>query len=173
MIRLLCLGALAILPWAAAGWQQPDKDRPEPKDEKPLLLDDEPLLLDDDDEEPSGPVADNSRCHVCHLNYMQEKLAVVHAQANIGCAKCHGESDEHIADESWASGGNGTAPEIMYLREKIDPACEKCHKAHDVPAAEVVARWVKRRPAKAAPKTVVCTDCHGQHRLTKRMCKWK
>ena len=30
-------------------------------------------------------------------------------------------SDAHIADESWASGGNGTAPDIMYTRDKINP----------------------------------------------------
>ena len=36
---------------------------------------------------------------------------------------CHGVSDAHIADESWASGGNGTAPDIMYPRDKINPSC--------------------------------------------------
>ena len=76
---------------------------------------------------PQGPVADNSRCFVCHVNYMQEKLAVTHAKANIGCAHCHGASDAHIADESWASGGNGTAPDIMYPRDKINSSCMHCH----------------------------------------------
>ncbi|MHC4559092.1 MAG: hypothetical protein ACYS80_17520 [Planctomycetota bacterium] len=73
-----------------------------------LLLDDEPLLLLEEapDAEESDIIgADNSRCFVCHINYMQEDIAVIHARADIGCAGCHGESDEHIADESWASGG--------------------------------------------------------------------
>ena len=100
------------------------------EEEAPLLLDDEPLLLLDDEPEfdqSDEPKADNSRCFVCHVNYMQEDIAVVHARADIGCAGCHGESDEHIADESWASGGNGTAPEIMYPRPKITPFCMSCH----------------------------------------------
>ena len=106
-----------------------------PNDEPPLLLDDEPLLLLDD--EPEGdPLdesgADNSRCFVCHINYMQEDIAVTHARANIGCAGCHGESDEHIADESWASGGNGTPPEIMYRRSEVNPACLKCHAKNEM-----------------------------------------
>ena len=139
-------------------------------DESPLLLDDEPLLLLEDEPDAlsadeSG--ADNSRCFVCHINYMQEDIAVTHARANIGCAQCHGESDEHIADESWASGGNGTAPEIMYLRPKINPFCMGCHPKDQIDAEQ-------HKPLFAAGATqMVCTDCHGDHRLTNRKCKWK
>jgi len=52
------------------------------KEEQPLLLEEPPLLLED---EETGPVADNSRCHVCHINYADEALAVTHARANIRC----------------------------------------------------------------------------------------
>jgi len=143
-----------------------DKAKP---DEPLLLLDDEPLLLLDEGEDPNKPkkpMADNSRCHVCHLNYIDEKIAVVHARANIGCAKCHGKCDEHIADESWASGGNGTAPEIMYPPDKINPCCLKCHEGKMDPDIheDFFAKKTKEK---------VCTDCHGDHRLKKRMCKWK
>lgn len=98
-------------------------------DAEPLLLNDEPLLPDTDEDGNSleGPIADNSRCHVCHINYTQEDIAVIHARANISCEQCHGASDAHIADESWAWGGNGTAPDIMYPRSRINPACMSCH----------------------------------------------
>lgn len=139
-------------------------------DEPPLLLDDEPLLLLDDagDEDPPGePGADNSRCFVCHVNYMQETIAVTHASMDIGCAHCHGASDAHIADESWASGGNGTAPEIMYPRDKINPACMTCH-----PKAKI--DMPHHTPVFATGDEMkVCTDCHGDHRLPQRRCKWK
>ena len=128
------------------------------------------LLLDDSDEEPApftGPVADNGRCFVCHFNYMEEDIAVTHARANMGCAHCHGECDEHIADESWASGGNGTAPDIMYPRPKINPLCMDCH-AKD----EIDTEQHKPLFADTAEKKV-CTDCHGKHRLEIRRCKWK
>ena len=135
------------------------------------ITDEEPLLLLDDNEEelvpPTGPVADNSRCFVCHVNYMQEDIAVTHARANIGCAHCHGECDEHIADESWASGGNGTAPDIMYPRPKINPFCMDCH-----PKDEIDTEQHKPLFADTAEKKV-CTDCHGKHRLEIRKCKWK
>ena len=139
-------------------------------DEASLLLDDEPLLLLDDEEqgdlsEKSG--ADNSRCFVCHFNYMQEDIAVTHANAGIGCASCHGESDKHIADESWASGGNGTAPDVMFPRPKINPFCMGCHTKEKIDTEE-------HKPLFAAEATsMVCTDCHGDHRLTNRKCKWK
>jgi len=142
-------------------------------DEEPLLLldDDRPLLLDDDANPPgppAGPVADNSRCHVCHLNYQKEELAVVHARADIGCARCHGESDEHIADESWASGGNGTAPDTMFPKPKINSFCLGCH-----PKGTIHEEGRHKEFFAGALKQKHCTDCHGDHRLPERKCVWK
>ena len=145
------------------------KTTPAVEDKGPLLLEDEPLLLLDDEshaDQPDGPEADNSRCFVCHINYMQEDIAVVHARADIGCANCHGESDEHIADESWASGGNGTAPEIMYPRPKINPFCMGCHPKDKIDADQ-------HKSLLANMEKMVCTNCHGKHRLEVRKCKWK
>jgi len=145
------------------------KTQPEVKGEALLLLEDEPLLLLDDEsgvDQPDSPQADNSRCFVCHINYMQEDIALIHARANIGCADCHGQSDEHIADESWASGGNGTAPEIMYPRPKINTSCMGCHPKEKLDADE-------HKPLFANFEKMVCTDCHGEHRLEVRKCKWK
>ncbi|UCG56124.1 MAG: hypothetical protein JSU70_14775 [Phycisphaerales bacterium] len=138
-------------------------------DEPPLLLDDEPpLLLDDSAAKPAmDSGADNSRCFVCHINYTQEDIAVTHARAGIGCKDCHGESDAHIADESWASGGNGTAPDRMYTRDKINPACMACHPKSTIDAPQ-------HEPLFAGPgDQKYCTDCHGEHRLPSRRCKWK
>ena len=143
--------------------------KPAGESEAPLLLDDEPLLLLDDEPDAGqsdGPKADNSRCFVCHVNYMQEDIAVIHARANIGCAGCHGESDEHIADESWASGGNGTAPETMYPQPKINPFCMGCHAKDKIDTDQ-------HKPLFANIEKMVCTDCHGEHRLEVRKCKWK
>ena len=140
------------------------------EDEPLFLLDDEPLLLLDDEPDESsssGPMADNSRCFVCHVNYMQENIAVTHARQNMGCANCHGESDEHIADESWASGGNGTAPDIMYPREKINQFCMGCHTKDKIDTEQHKPLFADNNDKK------YCTDCHGEHRLTDRKCKWK
>jgi hypothetical protein len=166
---MLILTAALVL---RTGCERPDsKTAKKPAtDDKPLLLDDEPLLLLDDDadaDEPKGPMADNSRCFVCHINYMQEDIAVTHARQDMGCAHCHGESDEHIADESWASGGNGTAPEIMYPRDKINPFCLGCHPKDKLPAEQHESLFAD------AVEKKYCTDCHGDHRLKERKCKWK
>ena len=147
--------------------------KPPPSD-TPLLLDEEPapLLLDDTPvvNIPGVKMADNTRCQVCHLNVALEELTISHAKADIGCAKCHGESDAHIADESWASGGNGTAPETMFPKYKINGFCRDCHKAPNE----------NRKAGKPCPKLTgartaqkFCTDCHGKHRLPERKCKWK
>lgn len=139
-------------------------------DEPPLLLEDEPLLLLDNGPDAGlsgGPMVDNSRCHVCHINYMQEELAVVHSRANIGCADCHGDCDAHIADESWSWGENGTPPGIMYPRAKINSFCMGCHPKDKMPNKQ-------HNPFFAGiPEEKYCTDCHGDHRLTHRKCKWK
>jgi hypothetical protein len=130
--------------------------------EPPLLLDNGP-----EDKPSTGPVADNSRCHVCHLNFEQEEMALTHARANIGCARCHGPSDAHIADESWASGGNGTAPDIMFPADKINPSCMACHPREKLKAENHAPFFAGTSDKKH------CTDCHGKHRMANRKCKWK
>lgn len=147
----------------AADRSEPVAGEPsKPIEPAPLLLEEEPA-----EEASGGPVADNSRCFVCHVNYMQEKLAVTHANANIGCARCHGASDAHIADESWASGDNGTAPDHMYPRDKINAACMACHSKDKIDTPQHQAVLMDASGQKA------CTDCHGNHRLPQRRCKWK
>jgi len=147
---------------------QPAPDTPQVAlDEEPLLLDDEPLLLLDDSPSVDEAGADNSRCHVCHMNYFQEDIAVIHARAKIGCADCHGESDAHIADESWASGGNGTPPDVMYTPEKVNTFCMGCHPKNTIAGPQHTAVFAGK------PEENRCTDCHGEHRLAHRVCTWK
>ena len=67
---------------------------------------------------------------------------------------------------------NTTPPERMYPREKIDASCRECHEDHDVPARKVLAVFLERCPHDVEPKSVVCTDCHGQHRLAIRTVRW-
>ena len=126
-----------------------------------------PLLLDNGDETeelgaPTGPVADNSRCHVCHMNYEEEALAIVHSRANIGCEQCHGTSDAHCADED-----NITAPDIMYPIAKIQPFCMGCHSKDeiDIPVH-------KGGRADTTTNEGHCTACHGDHRLSHRTRQW-
>ena len=110
----------------------------------------------------TGPLADNSRCHVCHINYSEEKLAVTHARAEIGCEQCHGKSYDHCGDED-----NITPPEIMYPVEKINPACMGCHTKEKIDTDQH-----KAVQAALAANEKVCTDCHGEHRLEYRTRKW-
>ncbi|MBN2476598.1 MAG: cytochrome c3 family protein [Pirellulales bacterium] len=139
----------------------------------PLVIDKgAPLLLGDAPEEdpfavPSGPVADNLACHCCHMNYEEEPFAVAHAKTNVGCVKCHGQSYAHRDDED-----NITPPEVMFPPDKIEANCQTCHDTHDAPAAKVIALWKERCPEKANPEDLLCTDCHGEHRLKIRTVRW-
>lgn len=177
-------GALAAILMAAQGCEgtvrvpggQTDIAAPTPTGQlsapiqEPLLLDDEPLLLLDEEPTTTPPdqsAADNGRCFVCHANYLDEKIAVAHARAGIGCAACHGVSDAHIADESWASGGNGTAPDIMFPKERVNPSCMVCHPKDKIDTTEHKPLFAK------GGKQRLCTDCHGNHRLPARRSKWK
>ena len=98
----------------------------------------------------TGLVADNSRCYVCHINYEQEKLTSSHAEAGIGCGRCHGASDAHCSDKD-----NNTPPDIMYPAEKINSFCKSCHPNSNLSGGKKF-----------------CTDCHGEHRLGLRTRKW-
>jgi hypothetical protein len=153
--------------WAEEG-DKPKSDGPPPlviDRSAPLLLDDAPLEKPDKNQ---GPMADNSACFVCHGNYEEEKLALVHAREEIGCVECHGESFAHRDDED-----NVTPPDVMYWPERIDDKCQECHEEHDVPAREVLTRWQERCPEKQDFTQVACTDCHFQHRLARRTVRWE
>lgn len=133
-----------------------------------------PLLLEEPGEGTGASVvadtraaAENATCLVCHANYRAELLASRHASADIGCSQCHGESLAHKNDEN-----NTTPPQTMYSADKIDPFCQGCHTAHDVPAQKVIARWMERGFDKTEPKRTVCTDCHGEHRMKVRTVIW-
>ena len=174
-------GALAAPPLSLDGYldeklpEAPKRDA-EPKQKAgppPLVVDrGAPLLLDAmPDKAPSEPadrpVADNSACYVCHTNYQEEDMVVVHARENIGCMKCHGKSYAHRDDED-----NITPPDIMYAQDVVDTACKECHQEHDVAATKIITRWQERCPGKEDPGQIICTDCHGAHRLAVRTVRW-
>jgi hypothetical protein len=135
-----------------------------------LVIDEDALLLLDEPTEKSDTaktLADNSACYVCHANYREEELAQWHAAEEIGCVECHGDSFAHRNDEN-----NTTPPEVMFPRAKIDDSCQECHESHDVSPQDVIAMFLERCPHDADPRNVVCTDCHGQHRLALRTVRW-
>ena len=111
----------------------------------------------------AAPSKSNARCHVCHMNYAQEALAVSHAQVGIGCQDCHGSSNEHCSDED-----NITPATVLFPRTKIVPYCLKCHTEDKLAGVE------KHQPALTAPGQwqKVCTDCHDSHRLKVRTRRW-
>jgi hypothetical protein len=132
----------------------------------PLLLD-EPPAKSAPAVDPKKPMADNSACFVCHGNFQEESMVAVHAKENVSCVKCHGVSRAHRNDED-----NVTAPDKMYVPAKIDNACRLCHEEHNASARKVIAMFQARFPLNTDPKKVVCTDCHGEHRLKVRSVSW-
>jgi len=128
------------------------------EEEEPLLL----LEEGDDRQQDSddGPMADNSRCHVCHINYEEEKLAVVHAKNDISCEDCHGDSSAHCSDED-----NITPPDTMFARDTIKGFCMGCHE-------ELKPKTHKK--VLSGESTKVCTECHTfkDHRLAVRTRQW-
>ncbi|MFW6162438.1 MAG: multiheme c-type cytochrome [Planctomycetota bacterium] len=109
-----------------------------------------------------GPVS-NSRCHVCHMFYQEDPLAVTHAKAGIGCEACHGACDAHCNDEA-----NVTPPDRMFPRRIVNPFCMQCH------GREQLAEEPSHAPLLAgrAEKCRYCTDCHGEHLLGERVVRW-
>ncbi|MCP4452451.1 MAG: cytochrome c3 family protein [Planctomycetes bacterium] len=161
-------------------WQMPNllptvvAHEQEKSDLPPLIMDDdEPLLLLEEPKEEDKSaaeiqaLAESQPCFVCHVNYQKEGLAAKHAKMGFSCVTCHGDSFAHRNDEN-----NTTPPDIMYPANQIGKKCLTCHKTHDAPARKVIARWQTRCPDKTDPKTILCTDCHGQHRLKIRTVRW-
>ena len=104
------------------------------------------------------PLSVNASCYVCHIPFVREEISRVHFAGGVTCIKCHGLSAAHANDEDIGA----TKPDITFGRKQVDKMCAKCHKTHDVPARDVLARFVER---KLTDKAAVCTDCHGHHRI--------
>jgi uncharacterized CHY-type Zn-finger protein len=161
-----------------------------------------PLLLDEPAQTQkvlTQAETKNATCYVCHANYEQEPLVQWHAKANYACSDCHGESIAHKNDENnitppdkmYAPDEIDAACRKCHTSHDIQPAevvrrwrehigdtktdvlCEKCHEGHDVPAADVVRKWQKQGGQKIEEKPIVCTDCHGQHRLKMRSVRYR
>ncbi len=125
---------------------------------------------------PTGPVADNSRCFVCHANYEEEALSVTHAKANVGCIRCHGVSSPHSTDEDGL-----TAPDRMFRKEVLRLNCLTCHDWMRLIASDKTK--VGRTDFQEKPDHLAvlegrvrdkryCTDCHGEHRMYYRTRAW-
>ncbi len=113
------------------------------------------------DQDASDVLGANAACLVCHLTFVKEPLARSHQLQGVFCTKCHGASVAHANDEHIGA----TRPDVTYSRAKVDGACAVCHEEHDVPATKVIARFLERKLP--AQPVVICTDCHGAHRIAK------
>lgn len=163
-VVVLLGGAVAV---TFSGCAQPSKDEDSRTNALPPLLVDKnaPLLLDEPllsvepteiEKHTTQADAKNATCFVCHANYAEESLAQKHAKADIACSHCHGESLAHKNDEN-----HTTPPDKMYPADEIDPACQKCHKSHDVQPANVVRRWKENIGDERTD--VSCKVCHEGH----------
>jgi len=137
-----------------------------------LVVDtDAPLLLAGPSEKGgASPVTkaavENAACFVCHANYSEDELSARHAAVEVGCTKCHGESHPHRNDEN-----HTTPPDRMYAIEAVVALCQQCHESAKIDPQEI--ETVRReQPEKPASEPVVCTDCHGKHRLPRRAVRW-
>lgn len=131
----------------------------------PLLLDDPPPNTGPVDDKK--PRVDNNACFVCHGNFQDESMVAVHAKESIGCIKCHGPSIAHRNDEN-----NVTPPDKMFPSARIDKSCRECHEDHTASPQKVIGMFQARFPQNTDPINVVCTDCHGEHRLKNRSVRW-
>ena len=140
----------------------------------PLVVDtDSPLLLDEPEqgEHASGKKlseaeTENAACFVCHANYTEELLVAWHVKEDVACVQCHGKSYAHRNDEN-----HTTAPDHMYAADAVVAMCKKCHPGHEIPVKKLE-DLRKSRTDKPASEPVVCTDCHGKHRLARRSVRW-
>jgi hypothetical protein len=125
---------------------------------------------------PAPPIADNSRCFVCHANYEEEQLSVSHAKANVGCVRCHGNSSPHSTDEDGL-----TAPDRMFPKSHVRLNCLSCHDWVKLVASDQTKVNRIDLPEKPNHQAILdgtnrekpfCTDCHGQHRMFFRTKGW-
>lgn len=149
----MVVGLVSVVRLSTAKTAQAASDQ-----EKPAPAKSEAVEEEAEGETMLDPLGPNAACYVCHMTFVFEELARTHLTEKVTCIECHGLSAAHANDENIGA----TKPDIMYKRDEIDGSCEKCHEEHDVPAQDVVARFLERKLKVRKP---VCTDCHGMHRI--------
>jgi len=103
---------------------------------------------DSSDHTPAADVNPLAGCQMCHVDVEDEFIGSVHYKEKVGCVKCHGKSDGHIADEN-----NEVLPDRLFTRQNVDALCESCHEC------------IRTEEAEPAAERKICTDCHGAHDL--------
>lgn len=141
---ILFIALLGVCPLAGADGPSADADASADKS--------------DESSETIDPLSVNATCYVCHIPFIREEISRVHFKEEVTCIECHGVSAAHANDEDVGA----TKPDIVYKRAQVDKMCGKCHEDHDVPATDVIARFLDREITESP---AVCTDCHGKHRI--------
>jgi Zn finger protein HypA/HybF involved in hydrogenase expression len=130
----------------------------------------EPASRPADDKGASDGVAPNDMCHVCHIDFAEEKMAIRHAKAKVWCRDCHGLSAKHMSDENIGA----TRPDRVYKTTEVNGMCGKCHQKDKHPKLSAEKRAARLAAGKKAQEKVkerrveiagICTDCHGSHWL--------
>lgn len=140
---LLLAAAPLVRVWSDDGGSSPAAGAAEPSAKAELTID---------------PLSVNASCYVCHVTFVREEISRVHFAEEVTCVKCHGVSANHANDEDIGA----TKPDVTFTRAQVDKMCRECHKGHDVPARDVLARFVERE---LTDRAAVCTDCHGHHQI--------
>ncbi len=118
-------------------------------------------------------VTSNYDCYVCHIPFVQESLAAVHAKAAVWCGRCHGPSIAHIEDENIGA----TPPDVVFEKHAIDRMCAECHDPEEHSRLKGNTRSERLAAGKKAQQEIkgrkisvtgVCTDCHGSHWIPPR-----
>ncbi len=111
--------------------------------------------------------ATNEHCNVCHVDLAGEELVTTHLKHEVTCAKCHGESVQHIQDEQGM-----TRADIKFGRAEVEKFCKTCHGDHKHPdkVAAFRTKWLGKTRPNGRPIThrSICTDCHGKHVVLKQ-----
>jgi hypothetical protein len=101
----------------------------------------------------------NERCYECHIDFKEEELTEEHEEHGVTCARCHGASGPHIADEV-----RKTPPDAIFRGTAMKPFCLTCHSPQAYPEVKMHAREIKRSRKSGEPERA-CTACHGYHKL--------
>jgi hypothetical protein len=153
--RILCSVYLAALSLILICISCRDEPSDSPVSTQPLKTETtSPVNLEDTDATATELVDENpfAGCDMCHIDIVDELAGTKHEAEGVGCIKCHGPSRSHTQDEN-----NEVKPDMVFVREDIDMFCSGCHQCS--------------RPPATAPSTkplsaqMVCTDCHGVHKI--------
>ena len=154
----VCTLAMEAYTGRAVAQQSSAKQTPAVAKKIAAVAKEAPAVAKDDPDGEDDLLGANAACYVCHTSFVKEDLAKTHLAAKVGCINAT--ACPRSTPTTRISGP--PSPMSFSNAARSTPLAASATRSTNVVPEKIIARFIERKVAKTP---VVCTDCHGAHKI--------